>query len=75
MEQRLKFLTGSGEIEKNTDVMDEVLTELKGEGLYFESERQLNKKQKKAKKARAKIEAEEQEEENQQATRKRKRSK
>jgi nucleolar protein 56 len=38
MEQRLKFLTAGGEMDKNTDVMDEVLTELRAEGLYFDCE-------------------------------------
>ncbi|CAD8052834.1 unnamed protein product [Paramecium sonneborni] len=54
MEQRLKFLTAGGELNKNTDIMDEVLTELKGEGLYFESEKQLTKQQKKSKKSKSK---------------------
>jgi nucleolar protein 56 len=35
----LKFLTAGGPMEKNTDVMDEVLKELKSEGLYFETEK------------------------------------
>lgn len=38
VEQRLKFFTAGGELDKNNDVMDEVLTELKEEGLYFDTQ-------------------------------------
>jgi hypothetical protein len=34
----LKHLTGGGPLEKNSDVMTEVLDELKNDGLYFDSE-------------------------------------
>lgn len=37
-------------MEKNVDVMDEVLNELKAEGLYVESEKPQKKKSKKGKK-------------------------
>jgi nucleolar protein 56 len=43
VEQRLKFLTAGGPMDKNTDVMDEVLTELKSEGLYYESEKTMKR--------------------------------
>lgn len=52
MEQRLKHLTGGGEMEKNVDVMTEVLDELKGEGMYFENEKQLRKMKRKNKKVK-----------------------
>ena len=43
-----------GECDKNLDVMDAVLQELKDENLYFENEDQINGKKKKKKEKKAK---------------------
>ena len=52
VEERLKFLTAGGPMAKNSDAMDEVLNELKTEGLYIDSEKPVVKKTKKTKKSR-----------------------
>ncbi len=52
VEERLKFLTAGGPMAKNSDAMDEVLNELKAEGLYIDSEKPVVKKTKKTKKSR-----------------------
>jgi len=38
VEDRLKFLSTGEKTEKNEDVMEQTLNELKAEGLYYESE-------------------------------------
>lgn len=52
VEERLKFLTAGGPMAKNSDAMDEVLNELKNEGLYIDSEKPVVKKTKKTKKSK-----------------------
>lgn len=50
-------------MDKNIDVMDEVLTELRSEGFYVDSEKVSRKKVKKTKKAKKVVEVVEEEEE------------
>ena len=63
MENRLKFLKDGVPTESNNDVMNEVLEELKGEGLYADSKSKLKKilrlQKKKAKEAKLAAEQEE----------------
>lgn len=67
VENRLKFLKEGVPTESNDDVMNEVLEELKEEGLYADSKAKLKKilrlKKKKAKAAAMEIEEEDAEEE------------
>lgn len=51
VEERLKFFSNGGKTEKNQDIMDEVLEELKGDNLYVTNpEDVVQKKTKKSKK-------------------------
>lgn len=56
VENRLKFVKGDlqEDLDKNEDVMAEVLNELKSEGVYYNSVEQAAKKSKKAKKGKRK---------------------
>lgn len=60
VESRLNFLTSGGQTEKNLDVMEQVMNELRAENLYVENE--TVKKDKKKKKKRAPVAVEEEEE-------------
>ncbi len=58
----MKFVKGEmkGELETNEDVMGEVLRELRAEGVYYDSEAQINTKLKKQKKGKRKCQENEQ---------------
>jgi hypothetical protein len=44
MEERLKFLATGDKPRKNKDVMNEVIEQLKSEGLYHETKAEIGKK-------------------------------
>lgn len=50
----MKYLNDGGEIEKNEDVMEEIMEELKQENLYFDSQAKMNKILRKQKKMKEK---------------------
>jgi len=54
MEERLKFLSSGDKPRKNKDVMDEVMKELKADGLYFDANGKTGGEETKADKKEAK---------------------